>query len=568
MAEGKQGSRKKAKGMILIMKRNFRTIASSALLLVSSALCSSADSFRAFETNVNGITYRIDPRIELFNVVCMQFGHSGMTPSNIPYKQEILAHFSAFRNHPAVDFMLNTWKNGWGVDDPIFFLLCLDNDFHLMEGLTPDQIKRGGGLEHIQQLAALFKDFADQSGFYTWFNETQRPFYEEVIRQTAYNFRDFRVANLLENYYGEKQHSYIMVLNLASAYGNFGRAFTRHGETDLYAVVETGVCAGSAPVFAPSIALFTLIVHEFSHGFVNPAIDPYIETVDKDASLYEPIKDAMQAQGYYSWRSTVYETIVPAAVVRIAEQYYGKPFAEKNFYKQVIGRRFIYADPLLEKLKFYEQHRDQYPQFKNFVPLLLATFDHINSEEVAGLQRKVEQFRKPDVKKMPKPFEIAFDSTTYFIVGTHEPEAKAQAEMQAWVKTFRDLISTNILIITDDEALKLNLATHDIVLFGTPTGNAVLQNYMGLLPVTMSKDSVLTSRIIKGSHLQLVTSWISPFDPHHTMVIFTAQNTSDIKNYDHSPYKGQRNYWVGENTITLDTGDYVNVGKIWECDPN
>ena len=42
----------------------------------------------------------------------------------------------------------------------------------------------------------------------------------------------------------------------------------------------------------------------------------------------------------------------------------------------------------------------------------------------------------------------------------------------------------------------------------------------------------------------------------------------DIKNYDHSPYKDQRNYWVGENTITLDTGDYVNIGKIWECDAN
>lgn len=102
--------------------------------------------------------------------------YNGMTQSNIPYKQQTLEHFSSFSKHPVVDSLLNTWKKGWGVDDPVFFMLCLNKDFHLMEGLHPDQVSRGGGLSRLQQLAGLFGDFARQSDFYTWFNETQRPF--------------------------------------------------------------------------------------------------------------------------------------------------------------------------------------------------------------------------------------------------------------------------------------------------------------------------------------------------------------------------------------------------------
>lgn len=390
---------------------------------------------------------------------------------------------------------------------------------------------------------------------------------QEEIRQTSYNLRDFHAVDLLEKYYGEKKNSYVMVLNLMGGYGNFGRAFTHNGKTDLYAVVESSANAANMPVFAPSIALFTLVIHEFSHGFVNPAIDPYIATVEKDTALYEPVKSAMQAAGYYSWQATVYETVVPAAVVRMAALQYGEAFADKNFYRQLIGRRFIYADSLLKRLAWYETHRDQYTAFKSFVPELLSVFDHIGPKAIDSLQKKVEEYRKPDIPQLPKPYQFAKDSTTYFIVSTHEHDQQAQAGMVAWVKSYRGMICPNCLLITDDAALNMNLSRHDLVVFGTPEGNSFLSIYAGQLPIHISRGQVLTNKVIKGEHLQVVSAWTNPFDDRRAMVIYTAQQTADINNYNYSPYKDQTGYWIGENTITLDKGDYVNYWKVWECDP-
>ncbi|PAW94689.1 hypothetical protein CKK33_14775 [Mucilaginibacter sp. MD40] len=549
------------------MKFFAKTLSAMALLCLVFSNQVQAQKFKSYQIKVNGIEYQIDPRIELLNAVAMLFGHNGMTPSNIPYKQQTLEYFRAYRQHPVVDSLLASYRYGWGVDDPIFFMLALDEHFHIRSGLDAGIVSRGGGRYRLEKLAKLFADFCIKANFYAYFNTKQAAFYNQVITQTAYNFRDFKVVPLMENYFGE-QHSYVVDLNLMGGYGNFGKAYPLpNGHSKLYAVVATSTSSAEVPVFSPTIELFTLIIHEFSHGFINPSIDPYASRLDKNVSLYEPIKTAMQASGYYSWRSTVYETIVPAVVIRMAEQYYGKAFTEKNFYKFEMGKRFIYLDTLLARLEWYESHRRQYPHFKTFVPDLLTVFDHITPSYILSLQQKVANIRKPDILKIPKPYEFAHDSTTYFIVSTHEPDKQIQAKMLDWVKQYRDMISRESPIITDEDALKMDLTNSDIVLFGTRSGNSMIGRYLNKLPITILKDSVLTNKIIKGGHLQVVTSWVSPFNAHKAMVIYTGQRAEDIKNFNYSALKDQFGYWIAENTITLYKGDYVNFSQVWICDP-
>lgn len=549
------------------MKLCLKTIMRTAMLFFFNTFQIQANSFRKYEATVNGITFKVDPRIELFNTVAMLFGHNGMTLSNISYKQETLTYFTLYKKHPVVDSLLNSFKHGWYVDDPIFFMLCLDEQFNLREGLFPDQIKRGGGIERLKKLAFLFRDFAEKSGFYNYFNQIEQPFYEHVIANTQYNFKNFKAINLLENYYGQKQDAYVMVLDLLGGYGNFGRPINRNGKTILYAVVETNSSAGNVPIFEPSIATFNLIIHEFSHSFVNPQVDRFSEKLKQVDSLYLPIQESMESQGYWQWGVTVNEHVVRAAVTRIAAQYYGIAFAYANFYKPEFGKRFIYLNALREKLSFYEKHRDQYPTFKSFVPVLLTAFDGISKDSIQRLQDEVEQFRKPDIAKIPKPYDFAHDSTTYFIIGTHESNKVAQASMEAFVKKYHDMISKSSLIVTDDEALKMQLNSNDLIVFGTPEGNSFLSKYIHQIPITILKDSVLTNKVLTGNHYQVVTSWVSPFNTTKSMVIYTAQKTEDIHNYDYSTVKDQYNYWVAENTITIDKGDYGNYWKIWMVTP-
>jgi hypothetical protein len=384
-----------------------------------------------------------------------------------------------------------------------------------------------------------------------------------VVENTKYNFKAFKAVLLLENYYGEKANDYNVILNLLGGYGNFGRPIISNGKNSLYAVIETNSEIGNVPVFEPSISTVNLIVHEFSHSFVNPQIDKFSDKLKQVDSLYLPIEQSMKSQGYWQWGVTVNEHVVRAAVTRIASQFYGNAFAFTNFYKPEFGKRFIYIDALRDKLGYYEKHREEYPTFKSFVPVLLTAFDGINKDTISILQQKVEKFRKPDVAKIPKPFDFAHDSTTYFILGTHEADKLAQASLKAFVIKYRNMISKSSVIITDEEALRMPLNNNDLIIFGTPEGNTFLNKYIDRLPLTILKDRVLTDKVIMGDDYQVVTSWVSPFNVKKVMVIYTAQKTENINNYDYSPVKDQYHYWVARNTITIDKGDYSNYWQMW-----
>ena len=524
------------------------------------------EKFHKYEAKVNGISFIIDHRIELFNTVAMLFGHNGMTLSNISYKQETLKYFEPFKNHPVVDSLINSYKLGWGVDDPIFFMLSLDQNLDFNGNLSEDQIKRGGGYERLKLLSGLFKDFCIKSNFYDYFNKVQNTFYNQIIYNTEYNFRSFNVISLLENYYGEKASRYNVVLNLMGGYGNFGKSIIENGEKSIYAVLETPNSISNLPVFEPTIGTFNLIVHEFNHGFVNPITDSNVEKINSYTSLYSPIGDSMKSQGYWQWKVALNEHIVRAIVVRIASKYYGDEFAFKNFYRPEFGKRYIYLDLIIAKLQYYESNRNRYPSFKSFANELLDGWDSIDEDEIVRLQKKVDDIRFPRISSIPKPYNFSNDSTTYFIVGTQESDKVAQESMHKFVREYKDRISTKSKIITDVEALEMDLSKNDVFVFGTPEGNVFLKKYIKNIPIIISKNEVITNKVLLGDNFQIVTSWVNPFNSKKAMIIYTAQKTENIHSYHFSPVKDKYHYWIANNTITIDKGDYVDFWNVWTCD--
>lgn len=543
------------------MKSFFKVV--TLVFICFNSVTLKAKTFDTYQEKINGITFSIDQRIELFNVIAMLGGHNGMTLSNISYKEECLDYFSAYTTLEAPKLLMETWAKGWGVDSPMFFLLYLDDDFNLMEGLDTSIVEKGGGIDQITKLAKAFKNFAELSDFKNFFNKIQKEFYNEVLTLASYQFKDFKGLEYLENYYGQKCNSYNLILNINGGYGNFGKQIPTSKGIDLYAIVGTSVHAGNIPLYKPDVSTVDLILHEFSHGFVNPNIDKFKQELSRYKHLYEPIKTAMRAQGYWHWHVTINEHIVRAIVTRITEKYYGKLFSDNLFYKTMIGRRFIYADAIINKLKLYENNSDKYETFKDFVPELVTVFDDVSEAYITEKQNKVERVRNTDLKEIPIPHEFKKDSTTYFIVGTHENNIDDQKKMHKFVKKIRNMISKDIVIITDDKALNIDLSNHDIVLFGTQSGNLLLKKYIHLLPVKITSNSIITNKIIKGINLQLVTSWVNPFNPKKTMTIFTAQKTSEINNFDKSRIKTHFHYWVAKKTITLDKGNYEKITRIW-----
>lgn len=532
-------------------------------LLYSYSFLVNATELKSYQEKVNGITFKIDPRIELYNIIAMQAGHPGMTASNIKYKQDCLEYFSKYKNLEAPNLLYETVQKGWSLDDPMSFLLYLDNNFNLKKGLNSETIKRGGGIEQITKLAKSFKEFAEKSEFTTFFNEIQKDSYSQILNNVKYNFKDFLGLEYLENYYGEKINSYNLILNINGGYGNFGINVSTKEGADLYAIVETNTHSGNLPTYYPTISVIDLLLHEFSHGFVNPKIDKYEKDLSKSENLLAPIAESMQQQAYWHWQVTVKEHIVRAIVTRISEQIYGKHLMENTYYKLMIAQRFIYADAIIERLKFYENNRDIYENFNEFAPELIKVFDTISEDYITEKQNKVESIRNTNIEKIPKPYEFAKDSTTYFIVSTHENNKEQEKQMQDFVSKYRDMFSKEIKIITDNEALKMDLSNSDIVIFGTINGNLFLKKHINIIPVKITDRYIISNKTVNGTDLQLVTSWVNPYNNKKAMVIYTAQKIESIKNFYFSSNKDQYHYWIAENLIPIDTGNYEKYSKVW-----
>jgi len=542
------------------MKTLFKT---TILFIFSFFTIANASEIKSYQEKVNGITFTIDPRIELYNIIAMQAGHPGITASNIKYKQDCLEYFSKYKNLEAPSLLYETIQKGWSIDDPMSFLLYLDNNFNLKKGLNSETIKRGGGIEQISKLAKSFKEFAEKSKFSTFFNEIQKDCYSQILANIKYNFKDFLGLEYLENYYGEKNNSYNLILNINGGYGNFGINVSTKEGTDLYAIVATNTQTGGLPTYYPTISITDLLLHEFGHGFVNPKIDKYEKELSKNENLLEPIAESMQQQAYWHWQVTVNEHIVRAIVTRISEQIYGKQLVDNTYYKLMIAQRFIYADAIIEKLKVYENNRSLYKNFNDFVPELIKVFDNISEEYIIEKQNKVEAIRDTKIDKILKPHEFAKDSTTYFIVSTNENNKEQEKQMKNFVSEYRNMFSKEIEIITDNEALKMDLSNSDIVIFGTINGNLFLKKHIDIIPIKITDNYIISNKIINGTDLQLVTSWVNPYNNKKAMVIYTAQKIESIKNFYWSSNKDKHHYWIAENLVPIDTGNYEKYSRVW-----
>ncbi|KAA2243788.1 DUF4932 domain-containing protein [Chitinophaga agrisoli] len=533
------------------------------LLTIHSQRAFSLTRFQDFSFDQKGIVFSIDPRIELYNVMNMLAGIPTITANATAYKQEIFGRFSAYEQHPGLQFFIRCRMKGWGVDNPLFFMLQLDKTLQLQPGIDPGVAKGAGGIDTIKQLAIAVKQFCEDSYFAEFFN-AHAPFYRMILQNTQYHFRDFNERTRLEQYYGQQHAGYNIILNLLEGEGNFGPSVQTPEGRQLYAVISTNGSQGDLPSFTPSFSTYDLIYHEFSHSFINYLV--HAADVAPTEHLWEPIKQSMAQQAYDNWLTVVQEHLVRAATIRLATQRFGEAIAQSYYHKMEIGRRFIYIDALCNRLQQYEQQRQRYPHFSNFFPHILPCLDSITQQDIARLQALVQQYRQPDVAHIPIPAQVHYDSSMVFIISSHENDETAMAGLKAYVEQYRNMVNSRINIITDNEALKTDLSHCDIMVFGTPHGNTFLRQHMAGMPLQITDSTVLAGNLLHGRHFQVVTTWVNPANPAHTMLIHTAQQAADIRNYFYSAQKEAHNYWIAENLVTIKSGDYRRMMQIWFAD--
>ena len=511
-----------------------------------------------FQTDINGITFCVDKRIELLYVIGYLTDYPYINDFCNEYKKDIDAYFQTYKFHKAVkEFHRIGTKVFNSVDKPIRFMLDLTDNLEKLENFKVDFSSD----ENADSLLMLFKSFYTETNF-NKFYYSEKYFYQIILENVKYNFKYFNEKARIEKYYGAKQNSYTIILNILEAIGNFGINIKSPKGSDIYCVIATGETNGNIPVYLNDRITNNLIWHEFSHSFVDPLCEKFSNVINKYSGLYEPISGSMASQFYPNWEVTAKEHIVRAVTCRLAAQKFGEDAAYLLDYRNEFGHRFIYIKALTEKLKEYEKNRDRYKTFDDFFPELLTAFNNIKPEDIDKLQNEVMELRKSDKGSILS--KTADSINIVIIIPTHEVDTIAQKSLIDNIKNNKNFLWPDAKIITDNEALHSDLAKVDIVAYGTPWGNLFINKYIQQIPLLITKEKVVAGEEFIGTDYELILNWKNPQNYEKSLTIYTGQKAVDIIGINSIRNDG-KSYYVAKNSLVIKIGKLVNFMHVWLC---
>lgn len=532
-----------------------RSIIFACLLCLGIPSFLRAASVHSAETKIDGVTFRIDKRIELFYTIASLAEYPFVNALDIEYKKKLNDYFEPYKDHETIrEFQQMFTKVLGSLDAPIFFMLNLNDD---LEFITLPQNKA----ELADSLRLQFKKFAEESDF-DRFYESNGDLYRLILSTVDYNFSDFGVKGMLEEYFGKKDREFVVVLNLLGQ-GNFGPQISSPEGITGYCVIAPETSLGDIPGFPDNRVFYELSFHEFSHTYITPLVERYREQIGSTAHLLEPIRESMRSQAYTNWVTVVNEHITRAVTCRLAARKYGEASARLAEYRLEMGRRFIYCAPLIEKLREYENRRTEFAAFEDFFPELLSVFAAVTPEDIEKYQQLTETYREPEISDIPD-FNEAFEGgeeRMVIILPTAEEDAESAEKLTEFIRNFHKNYVSGAELLTDTEALSLDLSDKNIVTFGTPWGNLYLKKYIHLLPVAIERDRVVVSTEYEGEDYQLLTGWVNPQNAERKWAIFTAQKTENI--VDINTIMPGQDFTLAWRYVPIRRGEYINPMQVW-----
>lgn len=329
--------------------------------------------------NPPDLIIKVDPRIELLAVVqhFTSWAEKNHTKFNIGYKYEIDNYFINYKNHSAVQKSQALTNAGFIYDAPVAFVLYHSTppDFEQIVPYSDYLIKRAGGESNLKDFAEKLRSFANETNFMKFF-ESKRKFYNHLQNEIIRNIGDVNYIKILENYYGKKKHSYNIIPAPLFHSGGYGAKVLNDTDEDIYNITGPKNYSKGNLTFGDKDDILYILLHEFSHSFINDITEKYSAQINNSKSLFEPIKEKMMLQGYSNWQSCVNEHLVRAVVARITLQLMGE-FYKELIIKNEISNGFIYISKLDLLLSEYENNRNQYPNFESFYPRIIELFNSL-----------------------------------------------------------------------------------------------------------------------------------------------------------------------------------------------
>ncbi len=238
-----------------------------------------------------------------------------------------------------------------------------DTDAQFLQPFLQGKKDTSAARKEVIQFIEACNRFYKAVDFDAYFRESAR-FYEQALKEIRSVLPEARLVTTMEKFYRQQFHRYMLIPSLTIPAGmGFGVNYTTAGKTTIinlfgpFALQRLADTAALNMGFADEDHIRELSTHEFGHSFSNPAVARIpLQLIKETAHLFEPVKEAMENQGYNNWRSCVFEYFVRAGEVVVARKL-GKLEAAARLQKQYIeNRKFIYLLLVIEELEKYDRN--------------------------------------------------------------------------------------------------------------------------------------------------------------------------------------------------------------------
>lgn len=287
----------------------------------------------------------------------LHIGEPGEEPSeDHPLRQALDEKRSLLKNEES---LLKTFELGAELSYSLFVELFarMDELPHEREYPIPADILQNNLLhtpadlvlvQEIMKQVNLFYQVSEFDAFW----EFSQPWRVKALEEISGIKPDDTLIETMEAFYEQKFSSYEIIPSLTFWSGP-GFAFKAKSDQGTRAYMVIGPFTDDYH-FDLEGRLETMAIHEFGHSFVNHILEETCQDlIQETRSLFDPISEAMSAQGYPEWSYCVNEHFVRAGEILIPEIMHDTTLSESHLTWNTEKKEFIYLRFIVDRLRTY-----------------------------------------------------------------------------------------------------------------------------------------------------------------------------------------------------------------------
>lgn len=302
-------------------------------------------------------------------------GYPEFCQENSSYAQEIDAWFQQYKDHETVEYHKKLRSTHNIMYDAIATMgvhLTIENGALVLIPNTKIEETRWAGV-NIDEAVSKYNQYYQETNFHELYMAHKDEF-EQVVDDYRNRVLPYFDEGWYNAFYGvEAKDNFWVVIGFNNGFHNYG--VSRQIADNKRDVFNVGRYNRNDD---PASSSSTLI-HEFNHSYVNPLLEEasnYNMMKDNGSRLYELSYLAMaKAQAYGIWTAVINESVVRAGVIiYMLEHNYSKKEIEDDILNNV-ACGFTWIPELVEKMRYYKSHRDEFKTLNDFYPEINKCFE-------------------------------------------------------------------------------------------------------------------------------------------------------------------------------------------------